>query len=60
MLWSLLVAGSTIIVVSMILALLFGMSINRRIATNLIIIAAAVGVTYTIGTMASLLWGIWL
>ena len=57
-LWSLLVAGSMIIVVSMVLAFLSGMDVKKRIATNLIIIAAAVGITYAIGTVANLLWGI--
>jgi vacuolar iron transporter family protein len=57
-LWSLLVAGSMIIVVSTVLSFLSGMDIKKRIATNLVIIAAAVGITYTIGTVANMLWGI--
>ena len=55
---SLLAAGSVIIVVSMVLAFLSGMEIKRRILQNLVIIAAAVGITYAIGTVARNLWGI--
>jgi len=57
-LWSLLAAGSMIIVVSMLLAFLSGMDVKRRIALNLVILAAAVGLTYAIGTLANWLWGI--
>src|SRR3990172_3755569 len=42
-------AGSTIIVVSVVLAFLSGMDVKKRIRTNLVIIAAAVGITYAIG-----------
>lgn len=55
---SLLTAGSLIIVVSMLLAFLSGMNVRRRIATNLVIIAAAVGITYAIGIVTRALWGI--
>jgi VIT1/CCC1 family predicted Fe2+/Mn2+ transporter len=57
-LWSLLAAGSVIIVVSMVLAFLAGMDVKRRIALNLVILAAAVGLTYAIGAVANWLWGI--
>ena len=57
-LWSLLVAGSMIILVSMVVGFLSGMDIKKRITTNLVIIAAAVAITYTIGTVANMLWGI--
>ena len=55
---SLVTAGSVIIVVSMLLAFLSGMDVKRRIVTNLVIIAAAVGVTYAIGIVAKALFGI--
>jgi VIT1/CCC1 family predicted Fe2+/Mn2+ transporter len=55
---SLVTAGSVIIVVSTLLAFLSGMDVRRRILTNLVIIGAAVGVTYLIGTATKLLWGI--
>ncbi len=57
-LWSLFVAGSMIIMVSMVLAFLAGMDVKRRVALNLGILAAAVGVTYAIGTVANWLWGV--
>ena len=47
-----------IVVVSTLLAFLSGMDVRRRIAMNLVIIAAAVAVTYLIGTLTRTLWGI--
>jgi VIT1/CCC1 family predicted Fe2+/Mn2+ transporter len=55
---SLFTAGSLIIIVSMILAFLSGMDITRRVVTNLVIIAAAVGITFTIGQVTKLVWGV--
>lgn len=51
-------AGTVIILVSTLLAFLSGMEISRRILRNLVIIAAAVGITYGIGTLARSFWGI--
>jgi VIT1/CCC1 family predicted Fe2+/Mn2+ transporter len=55
---SLLAAGSMIIAVSLVLAFLSGMDIRHRIATNVVIIAAAVAVTWAIGTLTRTLWGL--
>lgn len=55
---SLLAAGVVILGVSLVLAFLSGMAVRRRILTNLVIIAAAVGVTYGIGLLVKALWGI--
>jgi predicted membrane protein (TIGR00267 family) len=55
---SVLTAGTVMLLVSMVLAFLSGMDIKRRIIINLFIMAAAVAVTYAIGTMARQLWGI--
>ena len=55
---SLLVAGTMIVVTSALLAFLSGMEVRRRIAMNLAIIAAAVAVTYLIGTLTRALWGV--
>jgi VIT1/CCC1 family predicted Fe2+/Mn2+ transporter len=55
---SVLTAGAMIILVSTILAFLSGMNVRRRIATNVVIIAAAVGVTYALGLLTMRLWGI--
>ncbi len=57
-LFPLLAAGSVIIVVSLVLAFLSGMDVRRRIAMNLVIIAAAVGITYAIGLATRAIWGI--
>jgi VIT1/CCC1 family predicted Fe2+/Mn2+ transporter len=51
-------AGTLIVVVSMILAFLSGMDVKRRILVNLVIIAAAVGITYAIGLLTKLVFGI--
>src|SRR5262249_26536444 len=55
---SLVTAGTLIILVSVLLAFLSGMQVGRRVLMNLVIIAAAVGVTYLIGTVTRALWGI--
>jgi VIT1/CCC1 family predicted Fe2+/Mn2+ transporter len=55
---SVLAAGSLIVIVSMILAFLSGMEMKRRVATNLVTIAAAVGITFVIGLVANRVWGI--
>jgi VIT1/CCC1 family predicted Fe2+/Mn2+ transporter len=52
------VAGVVIVIVSMLLAFLSGMNVRRRILTNLVIIAAAVGVTYLIGIVTKAVFGI--
>ncbi len=56
--WPMITAGTVIIFVSMILAFLSGMNVRKRIGWNLIIVAAAVGITYCIGRLAMLLWGL--
>lgn len=56
--FSILTASTVILLVSMVLAFLSGMNIKKRILTNVIIMAGAVGITYAIGTVAKLLWGI--
>jgi VIT1/CCC1 family predicted Fe2+/Mn2+ transporter len=56
--FSVMTAGLMVIVVSTILSFLSGMDIKRRIAMNLIIIAVAVSVSYSIGVAAKNLWGI--
>ena len=56
--FSVVAGGSVIILVSTLLAFLSGMDIKQRILTNLVIIFAAVGVTFLIGTVANRLWGI--
>lgn len=57
-LFSLVAAGSMVILVSTLLAFLSGMNVRRRILLNVIIITAAVGITYAIGTVAKNLWGV--
>jgi vacuolar iron transporter family protein len=55
---SLLTAGSLIILVSIMVAFLSGMNVRRRVMTNLLIIAAAVGITFAIGVVTKLVWGV--
>ncbi|HJU04144.1 MAG TPA: VIT1/CCC1 transporter family protein [Nitrospiraceae bacterium] len=56
--FSFIMAGSIVIVVSMVLAFLSGMDIKKRIATNLMILTGAVVLTYAIGLIAKQVWGI--
>jgi VIT1/CCC1 family predicted Fe2+/Mn2+ transporter len=55
---SVLVAGTLIILVSAVLAFLSGMAIRRRILTNLVIMAAAVSITFAIGLLTKRFWGL--
>jgi VIT1/CCC1 family predicted Fe2+/Mn2+ transporter len=57
-LFSVMTAGTVMVLVSMILGFLSGMDIKKRIVTNLVIMAGAVAVTYVIGVVAHRLWGI--
>ena len=56
--FSLLAAGTMIILVSALLSFLSGMEIRRRILTNLVVMAAAVGVSYAIGGLVKSAWGV--
>lgn len=55
---SVVAGGAMILIVSTVLAFLSGMEIKKRAAMNLIIIAAAVGVTYAIGILVRSVWGV--
>ncbi len=55
---SLVTAGTVVVVVSMILAFLSGMDVKRRILLNVVIIAAAVGITYGIGLVTKAVFGV--
>jgi VIT1/CCC1 family predicted Fe2+/Mn2+ transporter len=55
---SVIMAGAIIVVVSMLLAFLSGMDVRRRIVTNLVIMTAAVGITYLIGIVTNAIFGI--
>lgn len=58
-LWpTVLAAGTAIVLVSAVLAFLTGMDLRRRVLLNVVIIAAAVGVTSAIGLLARRFWGI--
>ena len=50
--------GEHDVVVSVILAFLSGMEMKRSVVTNLVIIAAAVGITFAIGLVTKLVWGV--
>lgn len=56
--FSVVAGGSVIVLVSTLLAFLSGMDVKQRILTNLLMISAAVGVTYLIGIVANRLWGV--
>lgn len=56
--YSVIVAGAIIIAVSYIVAFLSGMDAGKRIATNIVIIAIAVTVTYVLASFAKSFFGI--
>ena len=51
-------AGAMIVAVSAIVAFISGMAVRHRIVLNLIVTGIAVVVTYAIGLLAKVLWGI--
>ena len=55
---SILTGGSMILLVSVMVAFLSGMEMKKRALTNLVLIAAAVGITYVIGLLVRTLVGI--
>ena len=54
----LIVGGSVTLVVSLVLAFLSGMDVKRRVSTNLVIVAGAVGVTYVSGMLLKRVLGV--
>lgn len=55
---SVITGGVTAVLVSMVLAFLSGMDIRKRILTNLVVIACAAGITYGIGALVRILFGV--
>lgn len=58
LLFPLITAGGMILAISWILAFLSGMDAKKRIVMNLVIIGAAVGISYAIGRLVKALWDI--
>lgn len=56
--WSIVSAGTMIILVSVTLSFLSGMKIQRRVLTNVVIIAVAAGVSYLIGGLVRKFLGV--
>lgn len=55
---SILISGFMFILVSLVLAFLSGMDVQKRILLNIIIMTGAVAITYFIGSLAKSVWGI--
>lgn len=55
---SVIASGAVIVFMSFFVAFISGMNIKKRIITNVVIIAMAVVVTYTIGIIVREVWGI--
>ena len=51
-------AGFMIALVSLVLSFFSGMTVGRRIITNIVIVTIAVSVTYAVGTFASRIFGV--
>lgn len=55
---SIVTGGLTVILISMLLGFLSGMDVRKRIQMNLVIMAAAVGITYGIGMLVRTFFGV--
>lgn len=55
-LWSVLVGGVMATLVTMLLSFLSGMDVRSRVLQNVLLVAAAVAVTYGLGTLVRHLW----
>ncbi len=57
-LWSIVVGGGMVAVVTMLLSFMSGMEVRRRVLQNVLLVAAAVAVTYALGTLVKHFWQI--
>lgn len=57
-LWSIVVGGVMVAVVTMLLSFMSGMEVRNRVLQNLFLVAAAVAVTYALGTAVKHFWQI--
>ena len=57
-LWSIIVGGGMVAVVTMLLSFMSGMQVRQRVFQNLLLVAAAVAVTYALGTLVKHFWQI--
>lgn len=55
---SLVCAALMVAAVSVVLSLLSGMSLRRRVSINLVIVAIAAAVSYSVGAIARAIWGV--
>ena len=57
-LWSIVVGGGMVAVVTMLLSFMSGMEVRHRVLQNLLLVSAAVAVTYALGTVVKHYWQI--
>ena len=57
-LWSIIVGGGMVALVTMLLSFMSGMEVRSRVLQNLLLVAAAVAVTYGLGTLVKHVWQI--
>lgn len=55
---SLVCAALMVAAVSVVLSFLSGMSLRRRVSINLVIVAIAAAVSYSVGAIARAIWGV--
>ncbi len=56
--WSILVGGGMVALVTMLLSIMSGMEVRSRVFQNLLLVSAAVAVTYGLGTLVKHVWQI--
>ena len=57
-LWSIVVGGLMVAVVTMLLSFMSGMNVRQRVLQNVLLVSVAVAVTYALGTMVKHFWQI--
>ena len=57
-LWSIVVGGVMVAVVTMLLSFMSGMEVRQRVFQNVLLVAVAVAVTYGLGTLVKHFWQI--
>jgi len=55
-LWSVVVGGGMVLVITMLVSFMSGMDVRQRVLQNLFLVFAAVAITYGLGTLVSSVW----
>ena len=55
-LWSVVAGGGMVLVITMLVSFMSGMDVKQRVLQNLLLVFAAVAITYGLGTLVSYIW----